>query len=725
MLEKGKILQGRYRIENVMERRRQVVLYKAYDETLLQDVILKEYVHDKMCDRENSWNEEKNLLVKNAERFFGRFEWNGILQIKDRFEYNEATYLVLEYVPGKTIKEYLRETKQSDWKMILKMLMPVIKSMSLMHAEGMTYGKVLPEELWVREDGTGCLISVGENFLSEDFEEQGPWSDIYEICGILLELLKGKDVDAQIEQAIQQGRNIEVQQRYFYFGIFLERVSKIEHAVERSDLEEIQKLREKIQDVWGEKWLEITTSSERKNERTKRKKFCMTKSRIRRFAVTVVLILGILGLGTGVFIWKESQPKTKEEILKALEQSKPAEVDDEKTVYSVSKSFAQEYGLASNYENAFAVKKEKLLPWFQEYYGVEFSKASSSEWSGTVSVYEDDSREMSIQNYETITCTCSVQGKQLKVAVKYDVVDDSVYSVEILSDREICKEMMLELLPVLVPGAYLTEEEAESFLHYAEENSYIYHEHGKYGLYLSESRHNDNWNVEFYNYLSVEETDAEMARAGNYERTSERYQEFTEFLQKKSVSAEKAENGMLYTLDEAAVEEWGEACNEYLFDISADEIRTILKDTYGAELAKEDTVLTATVYEGGAIDTFFVKREKYYCEDMVRIILVSDYISGKVNRLYVFDEENNEERAAHYMKEMLSLIEKELDEDTENILKENLQEYRTNIEKNSSFYMWNRMKDCSFMFLQLDDLEGICIQRVLSTGYDYAPYDWP
>lgn len=729
MLKKGEILQERYKIEAVMVRRNQAILYKAYDEMLLQDVILKEYYPENTKNREMLTDEEKNLFIKETERFFGRYEWNGILQIKDRFEENDTVYLVLEFVAKRTVKEYLKviSQKQFDWNMAVKMFMPIIKMMSSMHAEGMLFGKVSIEDIWVREDGTCCLISTGENIVSErEDEEPGPWSDIYEICEILMELLKGKDIDEQIKQAILQGRNAEVQQRYFYFGIFLERLSKVENIVERSDLEEIQKLREKIQDIWGEKWLEITTFSERKSER-KKKKFRMTKSRIRKLKLTAVLILVIFGVFAGFFIWKEKQPKTKEEILKVLEQSEPVKAEDGETVYNVSKSFAQEYDLVNNYENTFAVKKEELLSWLQEYYGIEVSKAGSTEWAGSVTVYEDTSRELSIQNYETISYSCSVQGKQLKAALKYDVVDDSVYSVEITADKEICREMMLELLPVLVPGAYLTEEEAESFLTYASENRliYTYSKHGKYCLDLSQTMDNDNWDLKFYNYLRFEEMDEEMARAGNYERTSDKYKEFTEFLQNRSVSVETVENGMLYSLDESAVEEWGEACNEYLFDISADEIRSALTDSYGAELAKEDTIFEATVYEGGAIETFFVKREKYYCEDKVRIILVSDYISGKVNRLYVFDEENNEERAVRYMKEMLSLIEDDLDEDAENILKENLQEYRTNNAESNSFYMWTRMNDCSFMFLQVDDLAGICIQRILSAGYDYAPYNWP
>lgn len=727
MLENGKILQNRYRIETIMERRKQVVLYKAYDEMLLQDVIIKEYFPENIKCRENLMNEEKELFVKTAERFFGRFDWSGILQIKDRFEENETIYLVFEYISKKTIKEYLRgiPQKQFDWKIVLQMLMPMIKTMSLMHAEGMTVGKVSVEDLWVREDGTCCLISIGENVISkEDAEVQGPWSDVYEICGILLEVLKGREVDTQIRYAILQGRNAEIQQRYFYFGILLERLLKAENAVARSELEEVQKLREKIQDVWGEKWLKITTSSEQKKERKKHKKFRMTKTKIRKLIIAAVLIIGIIGVFTVFLTWKEKQPKTTQEILEALQQIEPAEADDEKKVYNVSKEFVQEYDLVSNCENAFAVKREEVVSWMQKYYGIEFLKANSTEWFSYVSVYEDASREMFVQNYETMDYACSVQGKQLKVSVKYDVADDSVYSVTIHADRKICEEMMIEFLPVIVPEACLTEEETETFFTYAAEEGYIYDKHGKYELYLRQSVYSD-WILEFYNYPKFEETDTDMVRAGNYARTSEKYQEFTEFLENKAVSMEDVTDGRCYTLDEAAVEEWGEACNAYLFDVSADEVRTVLTDTYRAELVKEDTILEATVYEGGAINTFFVKRERYNCENTIRIILVSDYISGKVNRLYVLDDENDAERAAHYMKEVLSLVSDDLNDDAENDLKEMLQQYRANVTEDSSYQMYSCLKDCTMFFVQVDNKEGICIKRVLSEGYDCAPYNWP
>lgn len=713
MLENGTILQGRYRIETVMERRENAVLYKAYDEMLLQDVILKEL----------------NCLLKETERFFGRFEWSGILQIKDSFEENETVYLVLEYIARKPIKEYLKgiPPKQFSWIMAVKMLMPILKMLSLMHAEGMIFGKVSLEDFWVREDGTCCLISVGENTVSKDAaEEQGPWSDVYEICGILLELFKGKELDEPVRQAIWQGRNVEVQQGYFYFGTFLERLCKNSSCVEREDLEEIRQLREKIQDVWGEKWLEITTASEPSNVVPKQVKLRMTRAKIRKLKRISGLILLFAAVLVGILIWKKSQPKTEQEIVEALQQMEPVSSDGAEKVYSVSKSFAQEYGLISNYENAFAVKREELLSWFEDFYDLVLPNVSFTGWSGYVSVDAEAAQVMQIQNYETAAYVCSVRGKQLKLSVKYDVIDDSVYYVGIASEWELCKEMMLKLLPILVPGAYLTAEEAEDFLVYSKEHDYYtYSKHGKYEFTLFQSTNADRTELEIQNYPKFEETDPELARAGNYERASEKYQEFTEFLEQKAVSVEELENGTAYTLDETAVEEWGEACNDYLFDRSADEIRTVLVNQYGAELEKEDALLEAMVYEGGAIETFFVKREKYDCEGVVQILLVSDYISGKVNRIYVFDEANDEERAAYYMKEMLSLVSDDLDDAAENDLQEWLQEYKKKTAEDSSNQMYVYLKDCDFSFLQTDDMAGICIQRMLRAGIDCAPYNWP
>lgn len=717
MLEKGTLLQGCYRIETVMERREQAILYKAYDEILLQDVIVKEF----FC--------EKNRLRKEAERFFGRSEWSGILQIKDFFEENETVYLVLEYIAKRTMKEYLKgiPQKQYSWNMAVGMLMPILKMMSLMHAEGMVFGKVTIGDFWLREDGTCCLISVGENAVSKDTAaEQGPWSDVYEICGVLQELLKGKENNEQVRQAICQGRNAEIQQRYFYFGSFLERLFKNTSGIERKDLEEIWQLREKIQEIWGDKWLEITTASEHNSDAPKQKKLRMTRSRIRKIKRISSLVILLAVVLSGILIWKDRQPKTKQEILEALQQLEPANKIGDETIYSVSKSFALKYRMISNYENTFAVKKEKLLSWFQNFYDLDLLKASSVEWSSLVSVDADDVQAIQIYNYETAAYVCSAHGKNLKVSVKYDIIDDSVYAVEIESEKELCKEIMRNLLPVLVPGTYLTEEEAEVFLTYLNENRfYTYKKHGKYGLNLQRSTDDDSAKIEFYNYPKYEEAEPELVRAGNYERTSEKYQEFIEFLKDQSVAVEELENGKRYTLDETAVKEWGEVCNAYLFDISAEEIRTVLTDRYGAELEKEDTILEAAVYEGGAIETFFVKREKYDCEGSVRILLVSDYISGKVNRIYVFDEENNKKRAAHYIKGTVSLVSNAFDDAAESDWKEKLQEYQENIAEDSSAQMYLRMKDCGISFLQIDDLAGICIQRILWEGIDCAPYNWP
>lgn len=215
-LTKGTKLNNRYCIEKLLGKGGFGITYKAIDIRLDVPVAIKQYERSSPKDQETAKRE-----VKMSARFY---DLEGIASARDFFVEDDISYIVMEYVEGISIKKYVYEHGRMDGALMLERINPVLRSLCIMHKEGVIHRDISPDNLMITKRGTFCLIDFGETRQVIEQEkrpltlvykrgfapieqcrqqgEQSSYTDVYSMCATLYFIATGIVPDDAVERLI-------------------------------------------------------------------------------------------------------------------------------------------------------------------------------------------------------------------------------------------------------------------------------------------------------------------------------------------------------------------------------------------------------------------------------------------------------------------------------------------------------------------------------------------
>ena len=238
-LRKETRLIGRYTIKSVLGQGGFGITYLGMDELYQRKVAIKEFFPQGIVTRNIEYQDtvtvtfvgEKDNYEKGKERFlkeartmakFSKDE--GIVKALDFFEINNTAYIVMEYLEGITLKQYLRENQRIAPEDLIELLVPLIESLDEIHSQGMIHRDISPDNIMVLPDGRIKLMDFGaardytefgEKSLSivlkpgyappEQYQThgvQGPWTDIYALCATMYKCITGENPPDAIERVM-------------------------------------------------------------------------------------------------------------------------------------------------------------------------------------------------------------------------------------------------------------------------------------------------------------------------------------------------------------------------------------------------------------------------------------------------------------------------------------------------------------------------------------------
>jgi serine/threonine protein kinase len=115
---------GRYQILELLGEGGMATVYKAYDTRLEREVAIK------VIRRDAFPPEEMDTMLKRFEReakSLGRLSHPNIVGVIDYGEYEGSPYLVMEYLPGGTLKQRLG--KPMPWREAVQLLLPIVHAL--------------------------------------------------------------------------------------------------------------------------------------------------------------------------------------------------------------------------------------------------------------------------------------------------------------------------------------------------------------------------------------------------------------------------------------------------------------------------------------------------------------------------------------------------------------------------------------------------------------------
>ena len=149
----GTVLDGRYRIESRIARGGMAKVYLAEDTRLERQVAIK-IMHDHLAD-------DGDYAVKfiREARHTARLAHPNIMSVFDQGHVDDTLYLVMEYLPGMTLRDLLNDYGTLTVEQSLDITQAVLQALSVAHREGILHRDVKPENVMLVNDGR---IKIGD-----------------------------------------------------------------------------------------------------------------------------------------------------------------------------------------------------------------------------------------------------------------------------------------------------------------------------------------------------------------------------------------------------------------------------------------------------------------------------------------------------------------------------------------------------------------------------------
>ena len=206
----GRVLDGRYRVEAKVARGGMATVYEATDTRLHRTVAVK-VMHAGLGDDQ----EFVNRFEREA-RSAARLAHTNAVAVFDTGEDGDTLFLVMEYVPGLTLRELIRKEAPMRPSKALGLIEPVLAALAAAHDAGMIHRDVKPENVLLADDGrikvadfglarainaetqhtaTGGVLIGTVSYLSPELVVDGKAdarSDVYSAGVLIYEMLTGQ-----------------------------------------------------------------------------------------------------------------------------------------------------------------------------------------------------------------------------------------------------------------------------------------------------------------------------------------------------------------------------------------------------------------------------------------------------------------------------------------------------------------------------------------------------
>jgi len=234
-LPMGYLLNNRYLIGKVIGVGGFGIVYVAWDNNLDVRVAVKEFLakdyaarstdHISLTVYSGSAREEHNLgiekFIEEAKSLAKFQDHPGIVKVNESFRANNTAYMVMQFLDGMTLKEYLKRQpgEKMPFNMAVKAMIPIMDALREVHNAGFVHRDISPDNIFITRqkqikllDFGSARYAIGEHSKSltsvlkhgyapvEQYSSkgnQGPWSDVYAVAATIYRAVTGEvPVDA-------------------------------------------------------------------------------------------------------------------------------------------------------------------------------------------------------------------------------------------------------------------------------------------------------------------------------------------------------------------------------------------------------------------------------------------------------------------------------------------------------------------------------------------------
>lgn len=219
----GKRLDGRYEVQEIIGVGGMSVVYKAYDNVDDRIVAIK-ILKDEFLN-----NEDFKRRFKNESKAIALLSHENIVRVYDVNFGEKLQYIVMEYIDGITLKEYINKQNSITWNDAVYFMTQILRAVQHAHDKGIVHRDIKPQNIILLPNGTLKVTDFGiarfsrsetktlteqaigsvhyiapEQAKGEQTDER---ADIYSMGVVLYEMLAGKvpfDSENAVSVALMQ-----------------------------------------------------------------------------------------------------------------------------------------------------------------------------------------------------------------------------------------------------------------------------------------------------------------------------------------------------------------------------------------------------------------------------------------------------------------------------------------------------------------------------------------
>lgn len=233
----GSLVKERYQVGRVLGEGGFGITYVGRDTVLNLKVAVKEFYMAGYVNRNHDASDtvfatlgtHRDTFTKNKEKFLSEarvlarfYEEPGIVGVRDFCEENGTAYIIMDFLDGVNLKDYLERNGRLAPADAVALLMPVMRSLQRVHADGIIHRDISPDNIMVLDGGRTKLLDFGaaravsqtdikslsvilkpgyapeEQYRSKG--HQGPWTDVYALAATLYRCIVGQSPDDAMER---------------------------------------------------------------------------------------------------------------------------------------------------------------------------------------------------------------------------------------------------------------------------------------------------------------------------------------------------------------------------------------------------------------------------------------------------------------------------------------------------------------------------------------------
>ena len=151
----GKVINERYELLEIVGSGGMATVYKA------QDRLLNRFVAVKILKDSMKYDSEILEKFSTEAKAAASLSHNNIVSVYDVGTSDGISYIVMEYIDGETLKEYINKNKPIKWQKACEIAIQIANALSAAHDNGIIHRDIKPHNILITKDGTAKVADFG------------------------------------------------------------------------------------------------------------------------------------------------------------------------------------------------------------------------------------------------------------------------------------------------------------------------------------------------------------------------------------------------------------------------------------------------------------------------------------------------------------------------------------------------------------------------------------